>query len=119
MLLPGVGSCSGHARRSEYARKTSKKVAPNDYNTYVGRCRYQRADGSPYWRPAHFELPEDVGNLPAHLLPPLFNPYLVKWLGSWQIFAGWVIASKGDVTHEHRQLWAIARDLGESGPVSK
>jgi len=91
-----------------------KEVAPTDDNSYVGRCRFNRADGGPYWRPAHFELRQNVGNSPAELLPPLFDPYLVKWLGSWQIFAGWVIVAKDGVTHEHRQLWAISRDLGDS-----
>jgi hypothetical protein len=84
---------------------------PTDDNTYIGRIRFNRADGCEYWRPAHFELRENAGNTPAQLRQPLFDPYLVQWLGQWQIFAGWEIHSSRDVTHESRQLWAISRSL--------
>lgn len=90
-----------------------KVPTPTEDNTYVGRIRFCRADGAQFWRPAHFELRQNVGNAPAHLRPPLFDPYLVQWLGSWQIFAGWEIFSRGEVTCECRQLWAISRELGE------
>jgi len=91
-----------------------KVPVPTDDNTYIGRIRFFRADGSQFWRPAHFELRQDVGNTPASLRAPLFDPYLVSWFGSWQIFAGWEIAATRQETHEHRQLWAISRDLGET-----
>jgi len=90
-----------------------KVPVPTDDNTYIGRCRFVRADGSQFWRPAHFELRQDTSITPASLRPPLFDPYLVSWVGSWQIFAGWEIASNSQETHEHRQLWAITRDLGD------
>ena len=98
--------------RDNGARPLNFKIpTPSDDNTFVGRIRFNRADGGEYWRPAHFELRENVGNAPAHLRVPLFDPYLVQWLGGWQIFAGWEISVEGGVTHEHRQLWAISRDI--------
>lgn len=98
--------------RDEGVRPANFKVPqPGEGNTYIGRCRFVRADGGQYWRPAHFELRQDVANTPASLRPPLFDPYLVNWVGAWQIFAGWEIHSKGGTTFELRQLWAISRDL--------
>jgi hypothetical protein len=98
--------------RDEGVRPANFKIpTPGDDNTYIGRCRFVRADGGKYWRPAHFELRQDVGNTPASLRPPLFDPYLVNWVGAWQIFAGWGIHTKGNKTFELRQLWAISRDL--------
>lgn len=89
----------------------SKVPVPTNENTYVGRIRFHRADGTPHWRPAHFELREDAANSPAHLVRPLFDPYLVDWVGAWQIFSGWEIDSLSGVTYETRQLWAISRAL--------
>lgn len=98
--------------RDEGVRPENFKVpVPTDDNSYVGRCRFVRADGGPYWRPAHLELRQNVGNTPASLRPPLFDPYLVNWIGAWQIFAGWEIQSQGARTLELRQLWAISRIL--------
>lgn len=98
--------------RDEGARPPNFKVPmPADDNLFVGRIRYKRADGGEYWRLAHFELRQNVGNSPAHLRQPLFDPYLVQWLGQWQIFAGWEIHSRAGVTYESRQLWAISREL--------
>lgn len=88
-----------------------KTPAPVAGNTFVGRCRFVRADGGQFWRPAHFELRQDVCNAPASLRPPLFDPYLVYWTGQWQIFAGWEIEVRDGGTFENRQLWAISRDL--------
>lgn len=98
--------------RDEGLRPENFKVPEaTDDNTFIGRCRFVRAEGGRYWRPAHFELRQDVGNTPASLRSPLFDPYLVKWVGPWQIFAGWEIYCQGDKTFEHRQLWAISRFL--------
>lgn len=98
--------------RDEGVRPENFKIpVPTDHNSYVGRCRFVRADGGKYWRPAHLELRQDVGNTPASLRPPLFDPYLVKWIGPWQIFAGWEIHNQSDVTLELRQLWAISRSV--------
>jgi len=44
----------------------------------------------------HFELRQNLANSQAHLRPPLFDPYLVQWLGPWQLFAGWEIFTEKD-----------------------
>lgn len=93
--------------------KGGRMPVPTSENTFIGRCRFVRADGGPHWRPAHFDLRQDAYNAPASLCSPLFDPYLVEWRGAWQIFAGWEIAYIDGRTHERRQLWAITRDLGE------
>ena len=48
--------------RDNGARSLNFKVpAPNKDNTFVGRIRFNRADGCEYWPPAHFELRQNLG----------------------------------------------------------